>query len=160
MYELRDEGIGFLETAPVIHVFEGDVGGDPHAVFDLVSDVGSWPRWFPGFRRGSHGDAEPKVGTPREIEIFPRVRIEEHVAAWDRPHRYAYAVERTSVPMAKALVEAWDLAPAEGGGTRVKWIFAIDPNLGMRVATPVAPAVMGAIFRAALRRLDKIIPDH
>lgn len=156
MYELRDEGIGFLETAPVIHTFEGDVASPQKAVFELVSDVGSWSRWFPGFRRGSYGDAEPGVGTPRKIEIFPRVRIEEHVAAWDAPGRYAYAVERTSVPMAKALVEAWDLTPLDGGGTRVRWTFAMDPNLGMRIATPVAPTILGAIFRAALRKLDKI----
>lgn len=160
MFELRSEGLDFLESAPVIHVFEGDVAAPRKAVFALVSDTASWTRWFPGFRRGEYGVSETPVGTPRRIVIGPGVRLEEHVAAWDEPERYVYAVERTSVPMARALVEAWDLAEidlpgAAGGGTRVKWTFAVDPGWMLRVATPLVPAVFGALFRAALRRLER-----
>lgn len=164
MFDLRPEGLDFLDSAPVVHVFEGDVAAPRKAVFALVSDTASWSRWFPGFRRGSYGDPPETgthVGTPRAIELGPGVRIEEHVAAWDEPARYAYAVERTSVPMAHALVESWDLAeidlPGEpGGGTRVKWTFAVDPNWAMRLVTPLAPAVIGALFRKALRNLEHI----
>lgn len=164
MYELRPEGIEFLDSAPVVHVFEGDVAAPREAVFALVSDAASWGRWFPGYRRGSYGDApEPgtHVGTPRTIEIGPGVRIEEHVAAWTEPERYAYVVERTSVPMAHALVESWDITEIDlpgspGGGSRVKWTFAIDPNWAMRLVTPIAPAVIGALFRRALRNLESV----
>lgn len=161
MYELRSEGLAFLGNAPVVHVFEGDVAAPREAVFALVSDTSSWRRWFPGFRRGEYGESETRVGTPRRIVIGPGVRLEEHVAAWDEPSRYAYVVERTSVPMAKALVEAWDLAAidmpgAPGGGTRVKWTFAADPGWMLRITTPLAPVVFGALFRAALRRLERL----
>ncbi|MBX7158718.1 MAG: SRPBCC family protein [Acidimicrobiia bacterium] len=162
MYELRPEGLDFLGSAPVIHVFEGDVAAPRKAVFALVADTASWAQWFPGFRRGSYG-APPETGTqvgmPRSIVIGPGVRIEEHVAAWDEPERYAYGVERTSVPMANALVEAWDLTEIDvpgspGGGTRVKWTFAIDPKWPMRLTTPLAPPVLGFLFRKALRKLE------
>lgn len=161
MYELRPEGLGFLTTAPVVHVFEGDVAAPPAVVFAVVSDVTSWSRWFPGFRSGEYGESETRVGTPRRIRIGPGVRIEEHIVAWDEPNRYAWVVERTSVPMAHALVESWDfsgidLPGVSGGGTRVKWTFAADPRWMLRLMTPLAPPVMGRLFRSALARLEDV----
>lgn len=157
MYDLRTEGLDFLESAPVIHVFEGDVAASPAGVFAVVSDVDAWAEWFPLFKGGEY-EGEPGLGAIRRIRL-PGWRIEEHIVAWEEAKLYAYAVDRSSLPVANALVESWGLTDT-GHGTRVRWTFAIDPRLPMKIATPLAPTMLGAVFRAGLKRLEPIAVER
>jgi len=154
MYELRTEDLDFLDNAPVVHVFEGDVSATPAEVFAAVCDVDAWRQWFPMFQGGAY-EGEPGLGAVRRINL-PMWRIEEHIVAWDEAKRFTYAVDRSSLPIANALVESWDLTDT-GHGTRVRWTFAIDPRLPMKLVTPLAPTAMGALFRAGLKRMESYL---
>ena len=77
----------------------------------------------------------------------------ETMLAWDAPSRWAYRVDESSAPLAKALVEDWTIAPS-GDGSLVSWTFAIDPRKLFQAALPIAPTVMGMIFAKAMRNLS------
>lgn len=117
-------------------VNEGSVPAAPDDVFAVLADAETWTDWFPGCRRCAYAGERPYgVGTPRELTVVPMGRIREHVVAWDVGKRFGYEVESLSMPIARALVEAWDLEATETG-SRVRWTFAIDPRMIMRLSRP------------------------
>jgi hypothetical protein len=77
----------------------------------------------------------------------------ETIIAWDAPHRWVYRVDEMTPPLAKALVEEWTVRP-EGDGSVVRWTFAIDPRPLFVASMPIAPRMMGRLFRKAMRNLS------
>lgn len=67
---------------------------------------------------------------------------------------YAYRVDATNAPGARALVEEWRLTPA-GKGTRVQWTFATDGAVPFRLALRLGRAGLGRAFRDAVMALDR-----
>ena len=155
MHRLRPEGLGFTTTAPKRWTFSAPVAARPADVFAALSaDPSTWKAWFPGLSTGHYdGDAPPGIGSGREVTVG-RTRYVETVIAWDAPRQWAYRVDGTTAPMANALVEVWDVAPY-GDGSTVSWTFAIDPRPLFAIATPLAPMVMGRLFRRAMRNLSR-----
>jgi hypothetical protein len=153
MPRLRAESLEFLKTAPKRWIFDGRVDALPEKVFDAISaDPGTWT-WFPGFTTGRYvGEGPHELGAIREIKVGPSI-YHETIVAHDRPNRWAYRVDETTVPLAKALVEEWTVEAA-GGGSTVRWTFAIDPRLMFRVIGPAASIVLGRVFRKAMANLD------
>lgn len=150
---LRAETLAFLETAPRRWHFEAMVDAAPHVVFDAISgDPSTWT-WFPGFTSGRYvGPGPHGVGSIREIKVGPSI-YRETIIACDPPTRWAYRVDETTLPLAKALVEEWAIRPS-GAGSLVRWTFAIDPGVLFRVSLPMVPLVMGRVFRNGMRNLN------
>jgi len=149
---LRPEGLDFLTTAPRRWRFEAEVAAPRPAVFAAVSGgPGAWT-WFPLLSSGRYqGEGPHGVGSRREIRIGG-VLYRETILAWDEPSRWAYRVDRCSVPLARALVEDWAM-DERGSGSVVRWTFAIDPGPLFRVGLPLATQVMGRLFRRAMANL-------
>lgn len=149
---LRRETLEFLSTAPKRWTFESLVDAAPEAVFDAIAaDPSTWS-WFPGFSSGRYVGTGPyRVGAIREVKVGPSV-YRETIIAWDRPSRWVYRVDSTTIPLAKALVEEWTVEPASSG-SRVRWTFAIDPRLLFRAIGPAAATVLGRVFRKAMANL-------
>ncbi|MFD8423400.1 SRPBCC family protein [Streptomyces sp. NPDC059466] len=148
---LRPEGLDFTETAPLRLVFAREMTAPPEAVFRaLAEDVSGWSEWFPAVALARpSGD-----GTGREVRLRGGTRFQETVLASRAPEVYAYRVDVTNAPGARALVEEWRLTPA-GGGTRVRWTFAADGTAPFRVALKVGRAGLGRAFRDAVTKLDR-----
>jgi hypothetical protein len=51
-------------------------------------------------------------------------------------------------------VEEWTFAES-GGGTTVRWRFALDPSPAFNATKALAPTVMRALFRRAMRNLER-----
>jgi len=153
LFQLRRETLDFLTRAPKRWAFEAWIPAPVEVVFDAISaDPSTW-RWFPGFSSGRYESAPPYgVGTIRRIRVRAGV-YRETIIAWDRPTRWAYRVDTTSAPIAKALVEEWALRD-DAGGSVVRWTFAIDPRALFRLSLPAAPAVMNRLFRKAMSNLS------
>ena len=146
MRTLRQESIDFVERAPRKLRFEARVGAAPEAVFDaLAADASTWAEWFPGLTAG-HTD-----GDKREISLN-RTTYRETILVNERPARWVFRVDETNAPVARALVEEWRVEP-DGPGSVVRWNFCIDPTPLFRLALPVAPIVMGRLFRRAMKNL-------
>ena len=152
-FRLRAESSDFLATAPKRWRFEGRIDASQERVFDAIAaDPSTWT-WFPGFSTGRYEGPGPHgVGSIREVRVGPSV-YRETIVAWDRPTRWVYRVDSTTVPLAHALVEEWTVEPS-GSGSIVGWTFAIDPRLMFRAIGPAANAVLGGVFRKAMRNLE------
>ncbi|GAA0909208.1 SRPBCC family protein [Streptomyces thermoalcalitolerans] len=149
--QLRPVGIDFVGGAPVRLVFAREISASPGRVFGaLAEDVPGWTEWFSAVTYARPADG----GARREIHLRGGARFQETILAARRPELYAYRVDTTNVPGARALVEEWRLAPA-GTGTRVQWTVAADGTAPFRLALTLARWGLGLSFRDAVTSLDR-----
>jgi hypothetical protein len=166
---LEPVDLDFLDQAPVRMVFTAEVPAPRAEVFAKVSGDPSGWSWFPGLKAGSYEGPEPwGVGARRWVTIGNlgvATTYRETILAWDEPVRWTYRVDESDnaigLRQADALVEDWTFRDAPwcaagvGGATIVDWTFAIRPSAVFRLALPVAPFVMGRLFRRAMRQLGE-----
>ncbi|MFJ3809144.1 SRPBCC family protein [Streptomyces sp. NPDC090073] len=146
---LRPVGPEFVETAPVRLVFTRDMAAAPGAVFQaLAEDLEGWPAWF-----SAVSSARPTEGG-REVRLRGGTRFEETILAAKAPELYAYRVDVTNTPGARAWVEEWRLTSA-GTGTRVRMTFALDGTAAFRLVCRLIRPGVGRAFRTAVTALDR-----
>ncbi|MEV0239830.1 SRPBCC family protein [Streptomyces sp. NPDC050674] len=148
---LRPVGLDFVALAPVRYVFTRELSAPVEKVCGALESVPGWAEWFPRVTAARPVDA----GAGRDITLTGGLRVRESVIAAEAPEVYAYRVDVTNVPGARAIAEEWRPAPAAGGGTRVRWTFATD---GTAVHRPAMKAVRGGqarAFRDAMTALDR-----
>ncbi|MBC9725385.1 SRPBCC family protein [Streptomyces sp. TRM68367] len=150
-HRLRPEGLDFVERAPVRFVFARKISAPPETVYRaLADDVPGWAEWF-----SQVASARPLDGDAgREVRLKGGVRFQESIIASKEPEVYAYRVDVTNAPGARALVEEWRLAPA-GTGTRVQWTFATDGTPAFRLMMKPFRAAQARAFRDAVTALDR-----
>ncbi|MFB6772636.1 SRPBCC family protein [Streptomyces sp. NPDC056337] len=150
-HRLRPVGLDFVETAPVRLVFAREISAAPDAVFRaLAEDVAGWPTWFSAVTLARPIGAD----AGREVRLRGGTRFVETVLTAERPEVYAYRVDVTNAPGARAMAEEWRLAPA-GTGTRVQWTFAADGTALFRFVLGRARPGLGRSFREAVTALDR-----
>lgn len=151
-FALRKEDLSFVGRAPLVRVCEAELAAPKTAVFAAIADPSTWPVWFPGVTRACYPSGPPYgVGTVREAHVSGTWWLEELIA-WDPDSRWAYTVTRSSVPLARAQVESFELADA-GAGTRVHWTLAFEPRLLLRLGARAAPRAIGRVFDRAMEGL-------
>lgn len=158
MHTTRPVDLAFLNEAPLRLSFAHTLRATPTTVFDAIAhDVTSLPRWYGVIAAAEYGGAEPfGVGTKRRVKLVGGISFHEQVLAWDTPHRYAYGIERTSVPGIRAMAEEWAILETPAG-TRVVWTMALDAAAATAgVLRASAPGVRVAT-RRALGRLDRML---
>ncbi|POX59452.1 MxaD family protein [Streptomyces sp. Ru62] len=147
---LRPVDPGFIGTAPVRLVFARNISASPERVYRaLAEDVPGWAEWFSAVTLARATDG----GSGREIRLWGGGRFAETVLVAKAPEVYAYRVDRTNAPGARALAEEWRLTP-RGSGTRVQWTFAADGTAPFRFVLTLARAGLGRAFRDAVTSLD------
>lgn len=148
---LRPVGADFVANAPLRLVFARVVTAPPEAVFrSLAEDVSGWSEWFSAVTL-----ARPtQDGAGREVRLWGGTRFEETVLVARASEVYAYRVDATNAPGARALVEEWRLTP-DGTGTWVQWTFAADGTALFRSALKLGRAGLGRAFRDAVTALDR-----
>lgn len=156
-FELRPEDLSFLDRAADTYVFDALVEAPRSAVFAAISaDPSTWT-WFPKLSNaGYEGPGPHGVGSRRQVHMAGTA-YRETMIAWEEPSLWAYRVDETSVPLARALVEEWALLQSgdDRDHTIVRWTFAIDPKALFTVAKIAAPTVMGSLFRRAMANLSE-----
>ena len=152
---MREEDLGFLDRAPKTWTFEEEVHAPQEVVFAAISaDPSTWT-WFPRLSSGSYdGDGPHGVGSKRQVKMSG-VTYKETMLAWEAPSRWAYRVDKSSVPLAHALVEDWVVEPRGEHAAVVRWTFAIDPKALFKAGMPAAPTVMGRLFKKAMANLSE-----
>ncbi|UFR06125.1 SRPBCC family protein [Streptomyces sp. Go40/10] len=148
---LRPVEIDFVGAAPVRLVFARNIAAPPEQVFRaLAEDVPGWTQWFSAVTSARATDG----GAGREIGLRGGTRFTETVLVAKAPDVYAYRVDTTNAPGARALAEEWRLAP-HGTGTRVRWTFAADGTAPFRFALMLARPGLKRAFRDAMTSLDR-----
>ncbi|GGQ72935.1 SRPBCC family protein [Streptomyces flaveolus] len=148
---LRPVGLDFVESAPVRLVFSAETAAAPENLYRaLAEDVPGWSAWFSAVT-----SARPIAeGAGREIRLVGGGRFLEAVLAARPCEVYAYRVDVTNAPGARAIAEEWRLAPA-GTGTRVRWTFAADGTAPFRGVVRLGGPALGRAFRDAVAALDR-----
>ncbi|WP_369187879.1 SRPBCC family protein [Streptomyces sp. R08] len=150
-HSLRPVGLDFIDTAPVRLVFAREMSATPDAVFRALNDdVPGWAEWFSAVTSARSVDD----GAGRDIRLTGGGHFRETVIAAKPAEVYAYRVDVTNAPGARAMAEEWRLSPA-GDGTRVQWTFAVDGSAVFRGAVRVARPGLGRAFRGAVTALDR-----
>lgn len=156
MFSLRPVDVDFLQSAPLRLVSAATLRAAPDAVFHaLVEGAAAMPEWFGAVRGVEYGaGASPVgVGTPRRVRLVGRSAFHETVLAVDAPSRFAYRIDRTTVPGLSAMAEEWTVL-ATDAGTRVAWTVALDGPAVTRWGVRGLGPGMRVVTRRALGRLD------
>jgi hypothetical protein len=158
MYATRPVDLDFLNTAPLRMSFAGTLRAAPEAVFDAIAhDVADLPHWYGAVADAEYGGTAPfGVGTKRRVRLLGGVAFHEEILAWDTPSRYAYRMERTTVPGIRAMAEEWAVLETPAG-TRVAWTMALDATLPTAVALRASAPGIALATRRALGRLDRML---
>ena len=158
-FQLRPVDLDFLAAAPRIYVAERTLAAPKSSVWSAFADPATWRHWWPGVSSSSYGDSpEPYgVGTFREATVSGQ-RYEEYIVAWEEQRRFAYYIDRATLPIANAQLECTDFSN-DAGGTRVRWTIACEPRLLMRLASPVFPRVMDRMLARATANLERYLLD-
>jgi hypothetical protein len=157
MFDCKTVGLEFLDSAPVSLRVTVTVNRPPDEVFAAFAhDPATWGDFFPAFDRrvyyhtpGPHG-----VGSGYAKQ-FVGITFEERVLAWEEGTRFAFRVERTSVPVFHAWVEDYQFEPDGGSGTVVNVAMGGHPRAPVKLANLVLSRVLPVVFNRAGRNLDR-----
>ncbi len=154
-FQLRSVGMDFLELAPRIYVVECNVALPRKQVWEAFIDAPTWPAWFPGVRSASYrGDPPHGVGTIRLADVSGFL-MEETMLAWDEGRRWAYRIDRSTAPLAKAQLECTELEDL-GAGTRVRWTLATHPGILLWLTGPFFQRTVQRLLERAMRNLERL----
>ncbi len=124
-------------------------------VFDALADPVRWGDWFPGFDHSGHWitNSPPGVGSRRVVRVGG-ITFEETIIAWEPPNRFAFRVDRATIPIARALAEDYRIVghPDE---CVLEWTFATDPYPVLRPLMGLYQPLMRRIFTRAAANLEK-----
>ena len=154
-FDLEPVPLEFLERAPRRFTAEARVRAPRQAVWDAFIDAPGWPRWFPGVSEASYpGGAPPYgVGTRREATVRGQ-RWQETILAFEPGVRWAYRVDRATVPLAHAQIECTEFAD-DGPGTRLRWTLAARPRVLLRLSGPLMERSLARLLARASENLER-----
>lgn len=125
------------------YVSDWRLDAPPAAVWQALTEVESWPQWWPYVKRVQ----TLRKGEPSGVGAIRRI-------AWGSrlPYGFTLDVECTEADRERRLVGAargdlegtgvWELAPLAGGGTAVRYTWTLAVNTRwMRVVAPLAAPV-------------------
>jgi hypothetical protein len=153
---LNPVGLDFLANAPYRVVAELRVGHSIAAVFEAIAErPEDWGRWYPGFGDGGRYSTPqpPGVGTIREMRVGG-LPVTETLIAWDEPTRWAFFINRATMPGIRALAEDYQLAP-DGDATVLTWTLALDLAPAAKPLGLILGPATKALGRRAFGNLDR-----
>jgi len=156
-FAMRKVGLDFVESASKTYVAERVVRAPRTAVWEAFTDPTTWSEWWPGVASASYGHSVPPygVGTFRKATVSGQ-RYEEYIIAWDPGTRWAYYIDRATLPIASAQLECTEFQDCEGG-TRVRWTIALDRRLLMWLVSPLFPRMMDRMLGRAMANLERYL---
>ncbi|HEY3446353.1 MAG TPA: SRPBCC family protein [Myxococcales bacterium] len=152
-HALRAEDLSFPERAQVRLDFHHRIARPPQAVFAILADHEEWPRWFKDLKRVEVlGPAGKGVGARRRVWLGP-LALEERFIAWEPGSRFSFTMVGANLPALAAMLEDWQLSPAEGGAAcQVDYTVAMDLPAMLRLTRHVLPMPLRLV-------LGKVLPS-
>jgi uncharacterized protein YndB with AHSA1/START domain len=157
-WDMRAVGNDFFETAPHRFLHKAAIRRPPERVFEAIAiDPAGWGDWFPGFDHTGCWLTEPppEPGSRRKVRAG-LISYEETILALERPHHFAFRVDRAGNPMAKALAEDYRII-ADDNGSVLEWTFAIDPTAAVRPIVRLFDPVLAQMLKRAATNLERLL---
>ena len=114
-----------------------DIDAPAERLWDLLTDLESWPEWGPTIRSADLRDQQLEAGAVGTITTAIGVEADFEVTAYDEGSRWAWRV--VGIPATDHVVRPLDAARC---------------RVGFGVPWPAAPYL--AVCRVALHRLDRL----
>lgn len=149
----------WVSEAPLRLVYHQEIAAPPARVYDALADDPATWTWFPTLTGGRFPTDERGVGAPRHVTV-QGAKFTETVMAADPGRRWAYRVDTSTAPLARALIEDWVLTevPATStrpAATRIAYTFALDPLPRTRRLVGATGAGIALVFARAARNLER-----
>lgn len=155
-FTLTPGDLDYVRTAPFRFENEAELDAPPDAVFDILADTATWPKWFPDFRRATwKTDPPPGVGSVRVAELAT-VSAREKFIAWEPGARFTFTMLEMTLPLVSTMVEDYALT-ATPKGTRFRWTACYTPRTWVRPLHPIVRMVFSRMFRQATDGLVKYV---
>ena len=156
-FELQPVEIDFLDVAPRRWVAKARLQAPRDAVWGAFADPATWRHWFPDVLEASYPGSTPPhgVGT-RRFSHVGRQYYEETMLAWDDGVRWAYRIDRTTLPISTAHVECTEFED-DGTGTRLRWTLAAKPRMMLQLTGPFMEGTLQRLLARATRNLDRYL---
>jgi carbon monoxide dehydrogenase subunit G len=159
-HALRDEGLDFVDRAPV-QVREEVVvtGATPADVWAALAEPTAWTEWFAGMKEARYTSPAPYgVATKRFVRVAS-MKANEEVLAFDVGARFAFRVVDANMPALRAMVEVVTLEAVDGG-TRVVYRQGIELEPWARWLGSLARKQLARSLKASLPKLTGWVADH
>lgn len=125
----RPVGDEFLTDAPLVIRVAVELPNPPAEVWEVLGSERMWS-WLPVIDRVRWLSPRPlRAGAIRQLRLARSVVLDEEFYRWDEQRRATFYVQRATRPLLRALAEDFVLEPTAGGGTRLDWTMALEPNL-------------------------------
>jgi hypothetical protein len=148
MPKLRPVTLDDLPLAPVTIRVDARISAPRQRAFDLFSeDPARWGEFHSALDgKGRWLSRTPEgVGSVRRIGSGP-VDVIETILAHDNGKRWAFRVDESTLPMAKAMLEDYVFEDAPGGCLLI-WTAGIWPIGPAALARPVLTLALGSMIR-------------
>jgi hypothetical protein len=156
--DLRAVDADFFATARHCFTNQAVISRPPEPVFEAIADdPAGWGNWFPGFDDSGRWltPEPPGPGSRRRVRMG-RLSYDETIIAWERPNRFAFRVDRASIPLARALAEDYRLSPHPSGCT-FEWVFAVDLRPPFDRMAPIYGPVLARLFKKVAAGLERAV---
>jgi hypothetical protein len=149
----------FLRTAPHRWIAQAHI---PHPISPVFAAIAehpeNWHEWFPGFAKGGRyvTPAPYGEGATREMKVAG-LPVTETILVWEAPRRWAFFVERATMPGIDAFAEDYVLSSVDEGHTTLTWTLAAELAPAMKLGAPLLGAPAKALIRRAAKNLDRYL---
>jgi hypothetical protein len=145
-FELTEQTLAWVDTAPVRaqHLFA--LPAPTSAVFDRLADVAGWATWCGGVSKVRVDGPSSGVGAVRTIWSGP-ARLQERFIEWQPGVRLTFAVVTANLPGIRSFVEDWAVSPdpADPSKSVLKIRIGVAPR---GVPRPLHRAMSAGLVRA------------
>ena len=146
-FELQPCDQYYGERAPYLFHNAVTLDAHPHEVFAALADPDPWPTWFAEMRSVRYTTDPPHgVGSIRKVEAVGLTAIERFIA-WEPGERFAFYLEKSTVPGLSHLMEDYQLTPVAGPRTRLDWFVYYRPRTVIRPIRRLLHPLLGRTLR-------------
>ncbi|GAA5317825.1 MAG: SRPBCC family protein [Candidatus Pelagadaptatus aseana] len=150
--------LDFICEAPLVFENIIEVDATPDDVFEVLTDVDSWPKWFSGMTDvkwltdAPHGDR-----SQRQISLMGLVKVDETFLCWEPGKRFSFRFEKQNALLAKAAIEDIQLEPLGDGRCRVNYSVYMELPKPLSPLAIILKPVLGQIFKRGAKGLQKYL---
>lgn len=132
MPTLAPVDLSFATTAPRTVTVTKTIAAPVADVWAAVTDNPGWVNWFPTMSSSENtSDPTHGLGSTRTVKVGG-LRAEERFVGWEPEKLWAFAIDKTNLPMAKRFLEQLEFT-ADGDTTNVTYTGAYEPHLLTRL---------------------------
>jgi ribosome-associated toxin RatA of RatAB toxin-antitoxin module len=115
---------------PITYSDVVEVPAPAAALFGVLSEIGSWDRWFTGMRRVRIDGAASGVGALRTVWVGA-TSVQERFDVWEENTRLVLTMTKSNLPGLRSMAEEWRIEPNGESASTLTITVGIAPTLAL-----------------------------